>query len=112
VAEPKIDIRAMDLERVQQILRDVLPPDSSVWVFGSRAGNAPHRGSDLDLAVDAGRPLSRGEDNALAFAFEESDLPYKVDVVDLHRTSQSFKAIIDQSKTPLYGWSGAENPAA
>jgi hypothetical protein len=50
----------------------------------------------LDLAFDLGRLLTRQEEFELADAFEESDLPIKVDVVDLHRVSPTFKAIVEE----------------
>jgi predicted nucleotidyltransferase len=73
---PPIDIPPRHLEIVKSILRAALPPGASVWVFGSRATGATKPSSDLDLAIDAGRPLTRNEHAALADAFEDSDLPY------------------------------------
>jgi type I restriction enzyme, S subunit len=96
-----IDIRSVDLAIVQDILRAVLPAPAKVYVFGSRALWTTKDGSDLDLAIDAGRTLTREESLDLADAFEESDLPYKVDVVDLHDVSESFKAIVDRDKVVL-----------
>lgn len=96
-----IDIRQADLAIVQKILRDSLPSATRVWVFGSRATWTTKRSSDLDLAIDAGRSLTRKEENILQDAFEDSDLPYKVDVVDMHRVGDNFKAIIERDKIPL-----------
>ena len=96
-----IDIRSNDLKIVQQILADALPKNAKVWVFGSRATWKTKRSSDLDLAIDAGRALTRNESSALADAFDESDLPYKVDVVDMHNVSDTFKAIIERQMLPL-----------
>jgi type I restriction enzyme S subunit len=96
-----IDIRSNDLKIVQQILADALPKNAKVWVFGSRATWKTKRSSDLDLAIDAGRALTRNESSALADAFDESDLPYKVDVVDMHNVSDTFKAIIERQMVTL-----------
>ncbi len=96
-----IDIRSNDLKIVQQILTDTLSTNAKVWVFGSRATWKTKRSSDLDLAIDAGRTLTRNENSALADAFDESDLPYKVDVVDMHKVSDTFKAIIERQMVPL-----------
>ena len=96
-----IDIRSNDLKIVQQILADALPKNAKVWVFGSRATWKTKRSSDLDLAIDAGRALTRNENSALADAFDESDLPYKVDVVDMHNVTNTFKAIIERQMLPL-----------
>ena len=91
-----IDIRPYDLAIVRSILRTELPPDTKVWVFGSRAKRAAKRSSDLDLAIDAGRKLSPGELSALNSAFEESDLPYKVDLVDWATTGEAFREVVQR----------------
>src|SRR5205085_11964920 len=49
------------LHWVLTILAADLPPDAVVWVFGSRATGRARRYSDLDLAIDAGRPLTLDE---------------------------------------------------
>lgn len=92
-----IDIRPKDLEIVQQILAQHLPSDAKIYVFGSRAKGTTKRSSDLDLAIDLGRRLQQKEEFALSFAFEDSNLPFKVDVVDLHAISASFKDAIEAS---------------
>lgn len=96
-----IDIRPKDLKIVQDILCAGLPGEAKVWVFGSRARWTTKASSDLDLAIDAGRPLTRMEIYALADAFEDSDLPYRVDVLDLCRVSDGFKAVIEAEKVAL-----------
>ena len=67
---------------VLNILRANLPKSTKVWVFGSRATGRARRYSDLDLAINAGRPLTLDEIAGLAEAFSDSDLPYKVDLAD------------------------------
>jgi type I restriction enzyme S subunit len=77
-----------------QILREILsahlPPTSKIWVFGSRAGGHVKPFSDLDLAIDAGRPLTLTESAALRDAFSESDLPWKVDILDRQTAAPDF----------------------
>jgi predicted nucleotidyltransferase len=90
-----LSLRPQDLAIVQTILKDALPEDAKVGVFGSRAKGTTKRGADLDLAIDAGRALTQKETLNMVFAFEESDLPYKVDIVDLQHVSPSFKAMIE-----------------
>ncbi|MBJ7532958.1 nucleotidyltransferase domain-containing protein [Rhodomicrobium vannielii ATCC 17100] len=96
-----LDIRPQDLATVHAILGATLPATARIWAFGSRAARKARRGSDLDLAVDVGRELTQDEEVALAVAFEESDLPYTVDIVDLHSVSESFRHIIKQTAQPL-----------
>ena len=98
----KIEIREQDNRIVQTILSSILPENATVLVFGSRVTGQVKRSSDLDLAIDAGRPLTREEDLALVDAFEESDLPYTVDIVDLNRASDRMRDIIRQSGKPFW----------
>ena len=93
---PEIAVRPEDREIVRTILARHLPPETKVWVFGSRArGERIRRGSDLDLAVDAGMELSIRMQALLADDFTESLLPYTVDVLDLQIVSPSFKDLIE-----------------
>ena len=54
----------------------------ALWLIGSRARDRARRGSDLDLLVQAKAPLTLDQRTQLSTAFEESDLPFHVDVVD------------------------------
>ena len=96
----EIDLAPIDEVVVTGILRAHLPADATVWVFGSRAKGRARRGSDLDLAVDAGRPLTWEEKSALAVAFEDSDLPWRVDVVDWRTIQPTFGKIIEKDRRP------------
>jgi predicted nucleotidyltransferase len=64
----------------------------SFYAFGSRARGNPKILSDLDLCF-----FDNISANVLAHIdedFEESDLPYKVDIVDWNKCSDDFRAII------------------
>ncbi|MGA2044785.1 MAG: nucleotidyltransferase domain-containing protein [Roseiarcus sp.] len=78
-----------------------MPPTARAFVFGSRATGRARRTSDLDLAIDLGRSLTRRESLDLAEGFDESDIPYRVDIVDLHAASDGFKAIVERDKVAL-----------
>jgi uncharacterized protein len=77
-----IDLPAVHRRLVLDILHANLPASAKIWVFGSRATGRARRYSDLDLAIDIGRPMTLDETAALAEAFSDSDLPYRVDLVD------------------------------
>ncbi|HWD58979.1 MAG TPA: nucleotidyltransferase domain-containing protein [Stellaceae bacterium] len=79
---------------VRDILAEHLPPEARVWIFGSRATGRAWRYSDLDLAVDAGRRLTLDETAAPAEAFEECDLPYRVDLVDWYAVDEGFRRVV------------------
>lgn len=59
-----------------------LLPDGQVWIFGSRATGRARPFSDLDLLVTEPRRLSWNQRAALRDAFEASDLPFCVDLVE------------------------------
>lgn len=86
---------------VQDLLAKHLSPDARVWVFGSRITGRAWRYSDLDLAIDAGRPLTLDETADLRDAFDESDLPYRVDIVDWCAISDAFRRVIAADRRPL-----------
>ena len=96
-----VDIRADHLEIVQDILCTHLPAGFEVWVFGSRANWTTKDSSDLDLAVEGAASLDHGVMVGLEIAFEESDLPYTVDVVDLNAVSPGFKRIVEDQRVLL-----------
>ena len=89
-----LDITDGEWETVSRILQAIIPA-SEVRAFGSRVQARAKPYSDLDLAVLAGRPLSLETRAVLADAFDESDLPFKVDVVDMSSASPAFCAIIE-----------------
>ncbi|MGH2397455.1 MAG: nucleotidyltransferase domain-containing protein [bacterium] len=97
MSEPLIDIRPDHWAIVADILRRHVP-DREVWAFGSRATWNAKEYSDLDLAVIGETPLNLSVSAALADDFAESDLPFKVDVVDWATTSESFRKIIERDK--------------
>ena len=96
-----VDIRPDHLRIVRNVLREYLPPDVNVWVFGSRANWTATDSSDLDLALKGDSRLGRKTMGALEDAFEDSSLPYTVDVIDLNRISDSFRRIVEAQRVPF-----------
>lgn len=90
-----------ELAQVRAILRAHLPPGVQAAVFGSRAGGRPKPWSDLDLVLEGDAPLPLSLIAALAEAFDESALPWKVDLVDRRTVSAAFGAIIDAARVAL-----------
>ncbi|MBI4238881.1 MAG: nucleotidyltransferase domain-containing protein [Deltaproteobacteria bacterium] len=88
-----IDLPADQLAQVKAILSQHVPA-AEVRVFGSRAAGTPKKYSDLDLAIVDRERLSLNTLGALREAFQESDLPIRVDVVDWHALSDEFKTVI------------------
>ena len=62
-----------------------------VFVFGSRADGQAESFSDYDIGVSGKSSVSLKTLSLIREAFEESDLPFKVDLVDFSRVSAGFK---------------------
>jgi type I restriction enzyme, S subunit len=92
-----LDVRADHLKIVQEILRKFVP-EREVWAFGSRAKWLAKEYSDLDLCIVGDSALSFRTLGLMQEAFEDSDLPYKVDLVDWATTSESFRKIIERDR--------------
>jgi UPI00006A2470 related cluster len=97
---PLIDIRPDHWEIVQRILQEHVP-NLEVWAFGSRAKWSAKEFSDLDLAIITDEPLPLDTSAALSEAFSDSDLPWKVDVVDWASVGDGFKQVIERDKVVL-----------
>ena len=95
------DMREAHIRILREALCAHLPRDVRVWVFGSRAHGGARRYSDLDLALEWGRPLDVDLMGLIAEALSESDLPYKVDLVDLTLVDPAFKARVLRDCIPF-----------
>lgn len=102
--EPCVDITPAQSAIVQKILRRHLP-QCEVWAFGSRTTGKAKTYSDLDLAILTHEPLNLLVSAALHDDFAESDLPFKVDIVDWAATSIAFRKIIEKDKIVIKGGS-------
>jgi len=69
--------------------------DYEVWVFGSRAhGRGLKPFSDLDIALIIDKPMDVSHYGTIKEAFNEFDLPIRVDVMDWSRIQASYQEII------------------
>ena len=71
-------------------------PECEVRAFGSRATWTAKDYSDFDLAIVGEGPLEWRTLGRLKEAFEESSLPMRVDVLDWHDISDSFRKVIER----------------
>jgi predicted nucleotidyltransferase len=90
-----IDINPAHLEIVKRILAEIVP-DAKVSVFGSRATGSAKEHSDLDLLIKEKSIIEKSTMRKLKSAFEKSDLPFRVDVVDWAATKKNFRKIIEK----------------
>ena len=75
--------------------------DYAVWAFGSRVDGPCKEFSDLDIVVISDAPLPLALMAAINEAFSESELPWKVDIVDWATTSTAFQQRILTKKLVL-----------
>jgi len=87
-----------------QIVLDILASrvgDRAVFVYGSRARRTPRRRSDLDLAFTGQDPMPLSLRTELADSFDASDLPYRVDLLDLATVAPEFRELIEKDFVPI-----------
>ncbi len=89
-----IDVAPRHLRTVRHILARIVP-GCEARVFGSRVSGTAKDSSDLDLAVVCEERLDFDTLRLLREAFEESDLPFRVDALDWHAVSDSFRGVIE-----------------
>lgn len=66
-------------------------PKAKIYLFGSWATGKQRASSDIDLAVDAGEEMDFYEYDRLTKTIENLDIPYKIDVIDMHVISKELK---------------------
>lgn len=80
------------LNFLKKTVRTHLPDKSyKAFVFGSRATNTNRKFSDIDLGIMGPKPLPSNVYVSLDQDFQESDLPYRVDLVDFSNVTEKFK---------------------
>lgn len=83
-----------EMDIILKILKKHVPK-AEVFVFGSRYKGTNKEHSDIDIAVDFKRKMSLKEHTVICEAFEESELPFRVDVLDYNNVSPEFRLLID-----------------
>lgn len=98
-----IDLSAAQHEAISELLKCYLP-DTEVWAYGSRVNFTAKPHSDLDLVAFSSTAQSLKVAD-LKEAFEESDIPFRIDLFvwdelpeEFHKNIQS-EHILLQEKT-------------
>jgi type I restriction enzyme S subunit len=89
----KLDVTANDYKTIKLLLNAYLP-NTGVWAYGSRMKFTSKPESDLDLVAFI-EPEQEDELAKLKNAFAESDLPFKVDILDWGTIPDNFKKNIE-----------------
>jgi type I restriction enzyme S subunit len=90
-----IDVNPEQLKTIVRILVEHVP-ECEARVFGSRVTRAAKDDSNLDLVVVGEHALDLNTLLRLKEAFEESDLPFRVDVVDWQTIGPTFQKVIEK----------------
>jgi predicted nucleotidyltransferase len=72
------------------------PKEYRVFVFGFRTTGKARKFSDIDVGIKSSKPIPWWKLSAIEEAFEESDLPYTVDVVDFNLVSKKFRQVAEK----------------
>jgi len=88
-------ITSKDAEKVikEIIFKYLNPKEYRVFIFGSRATGKARKYSDYDIGILGKRPVPSVTKVLIEEALEESDLPFKVDIVDFTEVSERFKKV-------------------
>ncbi|MDD5687019.1 MAG: nucleotidyltransferase domain-containing protein [Elusimicrobia bacterium] len=90
-----ISVSPLHLKIIKEILHKYVP-NCEVRVFGSRITDTVKNYSDLDIVIVSENKLSKKNLYSLKEAFEESDLPFRVDVLDWNNISPEFREVISK----------------
>lgn len=88
-------IRAKNPEKeIKKIIFNFLNPlEYRVFIFGSRATGKSKKFSDYDIGILGEKPIPWKTLALIEEVFENSDLPFDVDIVDFSLVSQGFRKI-------------------
>ena len=95
-----INIEPKYFEMIQDILKHYVS-DYDVWLFGSRTSQEIKPFSDVDLVIMSHEDIPVSLMAKLTLAFEESELPYQVDIVEWHVLDEGVKKNIQAQHEPI-----------
>lgn len=91
-----IDIKEKHLNIVKEILKKY---PYTFYVYGSRSQKRARKNSDLDLCYK--EKISGNIIFDIKDQFEESDLPFKIDIVSWDSMSPTFQKLIEKDLKPI-----------
>lgn len=83
--------------KIITVITSELGSNVGIFLFGSRSQNKNKTFSDFDIGIIDSIPIERPKMAKIREALEESTIPYKIDLVDFHSVSPTFKAIALES---------------
>lgn len=97
--EISIDLKDDHLRTILHYLEEFIP-SASVWAYGSRVKGTAHAASDLDLVAFTAQN-QQPQVALLKEAFEESNLPFRVDLFIWDEIPQQFHKNIQHEHVVL-----------
>lgn len=81
-------------EKIKNIIFQFLNPKQyQVFIFGSRATGKAKKFSDYDVGIIGRKPIPSHIKILIEEALEESDLPFRVDIVDFALVPEKFREL-------------------
>jgi predicted nucleotidyltransferase len=95
---------AVPADHLQYLLEQIEKhiPKATVWAFGSRVKWSHRPASDLDLAVHCDKETAKKVLPKLNDVLQESDLPFKVQILDFNRLPENMQNNIKKEYVLLY----------
>ncbi|AOS83220.1 hypothetical protein BIU88_03115 [Chlorobaculum limnaeum] len=97
-----LDLKPHELETVRNILNRFVP-QAEIIAFGSRIHGMAKPWSDLDLAIKAESALDWKVLEEIKEAFQESELSFRVDILDWNDITAAFRRAIEGSGYEMLG---------
>jgi predicted nucleotidyltransferase len=104
-----IHISDQELALINTVLKEHIP-QYEVWAFGSRTTGKAKKFSDLDLVILSHEAIDLKILFALMNDFAESNLPFKVDIVDWSTIDQIFREIIRKNHVIIQNGPKIDSP--
>jgi len=90
------------INQIGGVIRSYLPSSEyRLMLFGSRARGTARRWSDVDIGIEGRTRVPLRIMAKIQGALEESDIPYRVDVIDMHTAQKKFREHVHSSSIPL-----------
>jgi predicted nucleotidyltransferase len=74
-------------------LKNINPNETKVFIFGSRVNGTNVKFSDIDLGFESDKKIPYSLIMDIEDDFENSNIPYSVDIVDFSKVSNKFKEV-------------------
>lgn len=87
---------------IKNTIYEYLPKDKfEAFIFGSWTNGRSRKYSDIDIGIEGKSAIDFETLAKIKDKFEESDLPYSIDIVDFSYVSDEFKKISKQNIIPI-----------